>query len=204
MRLPAVTSLILALSRYPLELIVVPVAIVIVGVLVLRFTLQRTERGRCAWARLVYAVPLVGTLIRSARMAAFTELLAILIDNKMPLPEAFRLAGQASSDPIMGAAARQAHHNLSQGMPLGEVMRGQGLVPEWLSWMTGMAERRGTLGESLHQIAGMYRRQIEMRAALLRSLLPLFMIVGIVGVFVALMVFGIMMPMFKLLEGLSK
>ena len=107
MRLPAVTTLVLGLARYPVELFVVPAAVFFVGVLVLRFTLRLTERGRCAWARLVYAAPVIGTLIRAARMGAFTKLLAILVDHETPLPEAFRLAGQASSDPLMARAARQ-------------------------------------------------------------------------------------------------
>jgi type II secretory pathway component PulF len=204
LQVPAVTTLVLTIGHYPLELVGVPLSVVVVGVLVLRFTLRRTERGRAAWARLVYAVPVIGTTVRAARLAAFTELLGILIDNEVPLPEAFRLAGQASSDPVMAAASRQIQEQLSQGVPLGEVLRGRGLVPEWLSWMTGMAQKRGTLGESLHQIAALYRRQIEMRAALLRSVLPPFLIVAVVGGFVAVFVFALLMPMLKLLEGLSK
>jgi type II secretory pathway component PulF len=70
--------------------------------------------------------------------------------------------------------------------------------------MAGLAEKRGTLGPALHQIAETYNRQVEMRAALLRSVLPPFMIICIAGAFVVLFVFALMMPMFKLLEALSK
>ena len=70
--------------------------------------------------------------------------------------------------------------------------------------MVGLGEQRGTLGNTLHQIAEMYRRQVEMRAALLRSVLPPFLVVITAGLFVALFVFVMILPMVKLIEGLSK
>src|SRR5262249_7571682 len=149
----------------PLGSFVLPVVGTLVALIVVRFGMQATVEGRRLWARIVYALPLFGTLVRSARLAAFTDLLAILVDNEIPLPEAFRLAGEASSDPIMATTAQQVHEDLSQGQALGEVLRGRGLVPEWVSWMTGLGEQRGSLGQALHQVAEMYRRQVEMRAS---------------------------------------
>ncbi|HXG10573.1 MAG TPA: type II secretion system F family protein [Gemmataceae bacterium] len=204
LRLPMVTMILLGIGRHPLEMVVIPLATILAGVFLLRVCLGLTERGRCVWAQLVYAVPVIGTLIRSARLAAFTDLLAILVDNQLPLPEAFRLAGAASSDPIMAAAARQVHDDLSQGAPLGEVLRGRGLVPEWVAWMTALGERRGTLAPTLRQIAETYRRQAEMRSAMLRSVLPPFLIILTAGMFTAFFVIALMLPLLKLLEGLSQ
>jgi len=163
-----------------------------------------TDKGRLLWARMLYAIPIAGTMIRSSRMAAFTELLAILVDHSLPLVEAFQLAGEASSDPLMCRDARAIHEDLNQGKPLGEVLRGRGLVPEWVSWMAGRGEQQGNLGQTLHQVAGMYRRQVEMRAALLRSVLPPFLIIGLAGVMFALFVFTGFLPMTGLLEALSR
>lgn len=203
-RLPAITEWALAVGQHPLPRFVLPILAVVVGLIVIRQILRLTAWGRRLWARWIYAIPIAGTLTRSARLAAFTDLLAILVDHELPLPEAFRLAGEASSDPIMAGAARQVHHDLSQGMPLGEVLRGRALVPEWVSWMAGLGERRGSLGKTLHQVAEMYRRQVDIRAALLRSVLPPFLIICTAGLFVVLFVIAIMLPIIRLLETLSK
>jgi type II secretory pathway component PulF len=93
---------------------------------------------------------------------------------------------------------------LGQGLPLGEVLRGRRLVPELIAWMTGLGEQRGTLGKTLHQVADIYRRQAEMRAALLRSVLPPFLIIGTAGVLVALFVMVIVLPMMKLIEAFGQ
>jgi type II secretory pathway component PulF len=202
--LPAVTHVALTIGQHPLQFVVLPIGAILVYAVLLYVGTRFSEKGRCLWARMVYAIPVVGTLIRSARMAAFTDLLAILVDHSLPLVEAFGLAGAASTDPLMARDARIIEQELSQGKPLGEVLRGRGLVPEWVSWMAGLGERRGNLGATLHQIADMYRRQVEMRAALLRSVLPPFMITATAGVFVVFFVFAGMLPMLRLLEGLSK
>ena len=202
MRVPWITECLLMLGRNPLPTLLVPTGL-IVGVILFRFVLSLTPGGRSAWARLVYAIPIVGTLLHSARLAAFTDLLGILIDNELPLPEAFRLAGLACSDPITAQRAHLIFEELSQGDPLGKVLKHHGLVPEWVCWMTGLGERRGNLGQTLHQIAQTYRQQVEMRAILLRSILPPLMIILVAGVFVALFVIALMMPLFSLLEGLT-
>jgi type II secretory pathway component PulF len=203
LHLPFITEWLMSLSRHPWPLLL-PV-LVLAGVLVLLpMVLGMTERGRRVRARMVYAVPVLGTLIRSARLAAFTDLLGILVDHEVPLPEAFRLAGAASSEPVMAATTREINQELVHGRPLGETLRGRGLVPEWVSWMAGWGERRGHLGKTLHDVAEMYRRQVEVRAALLRSVLPPFLIILIAGLFVSLFGFAVMLPMYKLIEGLSK
>ena len=50
----------------------------------------------------------------------------------------------------------------------------------------------------------MYRRQVEMRVALLRSVLPPFLLIVTVGSFVGLFVLTLLLPMIKLFEALSK
>jgi type IV pilus assembly protein PilC len=70
--------------------------------------------------------------------------------------------------------------------------------------MAGLGERRGSLGPALHQIAQMYRRQVEMRAALLRSVLPPFLVIMTAGLAIGLIVLAMFLPLIKLLEGLSK
>jgi type II secretory pathway component PulF len=204
MRLPALTEAVFAVGRHPIGFVVIPLLVILAVALLTWFILRQTESGRLFYARALYSLPVFGTLIRSARLCAFTELLSILVDHEIPLPEAFALAGQATSDPVMAGACREIHHGLSAGLPLGIVLRGQGLIPEWVAWMAGLGEQRGGLGLSLHQISEMYRRQVEMRAGLLRSVLPPFLIIITAGVFIGFFIVALMLPMLKLLEGLAK
>jgi type IV pilus assembly protein PilC len=202
--LPVLTSAALFVSRHPVEFLIMPITAIIVYAILLKIILRFTARGRRAWARFIYVIPIIGTLIRSTRLAAFADLLGILVDHGVPLPEAFRLAGEASSDPILASAADQIQKDVSQGLTLGSVLRNRQLVPELVAWITSLGESRGTLGASLHQVAEVYRRQVEVRAAILRNVLPPLMIIVTAGVLVGLFVLSIMLPMYRTLEGLTK
>src|SRR5205823_9802565 len=202
--LPAITEFVLAISQHPATYLLAP-ALTIVGVFALAYAVfGGSERWRCSSARFLYALPVIGTLVRSARMAAFTDLLAILVDYGLPLPRAFQLATDASSDPLLSLAGRKAQAELEAGQPLGPALRKRLQVPELIAWMSAVGEQRGELGKTLHHVAELYRRQAERRAALLRTVLPPFLIVITAGVLVCLFVFALMLPLIKLLEGLSK
>jgi type II secretory pathway component PulF len=198
------TVLVLSLGGHPLELIVLPLVVIVAGLLGIRFALRRTRAGRVLWARFVYGIPLIGTLLRASRMAAFTELLAILVDHKVPLPEAVRLAGEASSEPIMAEAVDHLRHDLEQGRSLSEALKKHKAVPEVVTWMASLGEQRGALGASLHQMAELYRRQANLRATLLRTLMPPLLLIATAGVLVGIFALCVMLPMFKLLDGLSR
>jgi type II secretory pathway component PulF len=136
-------------------------------------------------------------------MAAFSDLLSILVQHSMPLPEAFRLAGAACSDPLMAYAARLVEHDLREGRSLGEALRARRLIPELICWMAGLGERRGKLGEALHQVAEIYRRQAEVRAAMLRSVLPPFLVLGTGAILVGFFALSMFLPLIELLTALS-
>ncbi len=201
--LPIITQIAIQIGRHPMEFVLVPPLTIVIAISLAKLSLRGTETGRRAWTRFVYSMPLVGTLVRSARLAAFSDLLAILVDHAMPLPEAFRLAGKASSDPLMASAAVYVEQDLCDGKTLGEALRTRRLVPELIAWMTGLGERRGNLSQSLHQAAQVYRRQVEMRAAMLRSVLPPFLILGTAAVLVGFFALSMFLPLIKLLAELS-
>jgi type II secretory pathway component PulF len=202
LKLPLLTEVVFALSHRPIFLVLVP-GLLVGMVFGTWLVLSRFEKGRVAWARWFYMVPIVGTMVRSARLAAFTDLLGILVDHKVPLPEGFQLAGQACSDPILAAGAQEVTASLSQGKPLGETLRGNRLVPALVAWMVALGEKRGNLGLTLHQVAAMYRRQVEMRAAFLRAVLPTILVIVTAALVFVLFMMALLGPMAALIDGMA-
>jgi len=204
MRLPTLTVAVMTVGMHPLEYVVLPLAVLLGLGFLVRLLLRRTQVGRLAWTRFVYSLPLFGTFLRAGRLATFSELLAILVEQSLPLREAFRLACQASSEPLLAAAAEKVDQALAQGQSLGVALREQRLVPELLAWMVGIGEQRGNLATALRQGADLYRRQADLRAGLLRTVFPPLVVLIASGVLVALFALAILLPLVRLLEGLSK
>ncbi len=201
--LPGLTIFVMEIHHHNILIFVVLPAAIIGSFVLLRFVARSQPAWWRLWTSFWYNVPITGELLRSARLAAFADLLGILVDNSVPLPEAFLLAGQASSDPLTSLGCKQVHDGLSQGTPLGVVLRNQAQMPDLVVWMIGLGEKRGTLGATLHQVAEMYRRKVEMRIGLLRGLLPSFLVLVTVGTVLVLHVFAMFLPLISLIECLS-
>lgn len=203
LKLPYLTECVLAFGRDPEWLIGLPVAAVTGGTAAAWALMRLTPRGRRRWAAMIYTIPLIGALVRAARLAAFAELLAVLVEYELPLPDAFRFAGASSPDPVMAADAVAAADRLTEGQSLGDAVRGKGLVPEWVVWMAGTAERQGALGPTLRQVAAVYQRQVEARAGVLRTVLPPVVILVTAGFMAVVFGVAVLLPMMALLRGLG-
>jgi len=152
---------------------------------------------------LVLAIPVADALLHRARLAAFTDLLALLVEQAVPLPEAFRLAGATSGDRRTRAACSLVEEDLRRGVPLVDALRSRKALPDAATWMLGVGERRGQLAAALRQVADLYRRQAELRARRLRTALPPLLIILVALFIVVLVVPAIFLPLFRLLESLG-
>jgi type II secretory pathway component PulF len=202
-KLPKITEYALWMGQHPIESFLLPGLIFVVFLVGTRWILRSFEGGRRFWADIVYNIPLIGTLMRSARLAAFTDLLACMVQYSVPMHEAFQLAGDAAGDPFIAEQARTVGQRLQAGEPLGKALSGHGLLPEWVAWMATAGERRGALAETLHEVADVYRRHVEVRAGVLRNVLPSLLIVGIAVVIAAVFIIALVIPLITLLEGLA-
>lgn len=203
MQLPYFTQVLVFLSKNSLVVLVIPFCVLLLAILTERWWLRSSRLGRRIWTRVVYSLPGFGTVVRAAQLSAFTELLGILIDQSVPLPEALGLAGETSSDPYVSEGAKQMEKELRQGMPFAAALKQQRWVPDLVVWMIGFGERQGKLAESLRQVAEMYRRQADARATFLRTVMPPLLVLIVAAVLAFMFIFGLLGPMLNLLDGLS-
>ena len=148
-------------------------------------------------------LPWLGRMLRSFRTATFTEVLALLVENRVPLPEGIMLAAEASGDRKMWQTARQIADRLSRGqtLPSGEG-RGGGFPP-LLTWLIQSNQHRAALLPALEHAAKIYRQRALRQAEFARVFLPILLSVAIGGsvtLFYALLVF---VPWLSLLYSLS-
>jgi type II secretory pathway component PulF len=148
---------------------------------------------------LLNRLPLIESMIESYRAANFTSLLALLIEHRVPLDEAVRLAGEASGDRNLRASAGRFAETIRQGGgPEGPTPETPDSFPPLLSWMLSAGHRQGNLPEALGHLALTYQRRARSRAEFLKLALPSLCIVGIGAG--AVMVYALMLfiPMLNL------
>ena len=165
------------------------------------YAATRARSLYAGWAhRLLRRVPWVGPMLRWSQTATFLELLAMLVENQVPLHEGVLLAGRASGDAELARSAEQLAAALGQAEPAAAVAGPAGdVLPPLVRWSILAARRDGALLPALRSTADAYRRRAQQQAEVVRVFLPVALTICVGGSVVlayGLAVFGPMSACF--------
>ncbi|NQT11822.1 MAG: type II secretion system F family protein, partial [Planctomycetes bacterium] len=138
-------------------------------------------------------LPWLGRMLRWYRIATFSEVLTLLIENRVPLPQSVVLAAEATGDPGMIRAALEIAGALRRGEPL--QLRGpfSTAFPPLLEWLMITGQNHGALLPALRHASEIYQRRAQNQADVARIFLPVLLTVvigGFVTLTYTLMLFG--------------
>lgn len=141
--------------------------------------------------------------IEMSRMATFSEVMALLIKERVPLEDSLVLAADASGDRSIARTVREVAERLRRGerfekredLPQG--------LPPLLGWLLLSGDRQQDLSAALERSATVYRSRAARKAVWTAIYLPLWLTVLFGGT--ATLVCGIItfMPILRLFYQLS-
>jgi general secretion pathway protein F len=137
-------------------------------------------------------------LRRCSGLAAFADLLALMLQHEVPLDRALRLAGEASGDAQLRVSARQLADASrrgavdSAGTPAG--------FPPLIGWLLASGNAQPALAASLRHTAEAYRRRAERLDDWLRLYLPIGLTLAIGGTVVVFYALSVFVPWYGLLD----
>jgi type IV pilus assembly protein PilC len=165
--------------------------------------LSRGAGGARALGSLVLRIPVVGRLARAVAMTRFTRTLASALRGKVPVPEAISLAGLASGNAAVGAAAGRLRRSVEDGSTVGDGLAEETAVfPSTVVWMLEIGEQRGELGAALEECA----RLQEERARRIGEFLPFFVAAAVTALAAGLLMeaaFSMLLPLVGLMQSIS-
>ena len=151
---------------------------------------------------LIGRLPILGGVWRSASLAEYFHLLALLIEGNVPLSRAVGLAGDGVKNSDFKKAGEQLARQVESGRGLAEAMSLVPLFPLGFSHLVKWAEKPGSLPDVLHMMGDMFEARAKSRLTFVGAIVGLFSIVFILwGVFVV--VLGLFTPMVSLISRLS-
>jgi type II secretory pathway component PulF len=148
-------------------------------------------------------VPGMRRMIAQTKAANFAELLALLIEHRVPFAEAVELAADATGDPAMRRAAAEVAAATRGGASMPESVRGSHLFPPLLNWMVVAGQQQGAVAPALRHAAQNYRRRALYQADLIRVFLPTTLVVLIGASATLLYALTLFVPFSNLLFNLS-
>ncbi len=144
-------------------------------------------------ARPLAWIPYVGLISRYFQYANFAELLALMVEHQVPLPEALRLTAEATGDARLQRSGRQ----LAESIESSEHAAGFGVrrfgFPPFLFWVLTCGQSAGGMAKLLRHAASIYRRQGVNLSHWLKIVFPIVAAVVIGGgvtILYALTLFG--------------
>jgi type II secretory pathway component PulF len=180
-----------------------PVVLIFLVVLAWRQSGRATWIGARGLGKIFFWLPWLGSMLMWSRNAAFADMLALLVDSAVPLPEALKLAAEASSDRQLIEAAQHTCAMLTNGQSLvGQEAQLQAFPP-LLRWLLPAASQQNILVPALKHAAEMYNGRAEHQADLLRVFTPVVLTICISGVLVLLYALTLFVPYTHILRALG-
>jgi type II secretory pathway component PulF len=135
------------------------------------------------------------------RIATFADVLALLIEHRVPLDQSIALAADASGDPTLSRAAHGLVEQLNRGTTGPALRENLSGFPPLLGWLLATASQfPGTLVEALRGTAEAYRRRAIRLDLWLRMYLPMILTVTIGGTAVVLYALSVFIPWYGMLH----
>ena len=200
-RLPWLTSAILAASRFLVEHGLWSLTIAILAFVTIFLTVRLSLKNVAA-LRLIYKIPFIGFLLRWSALARFAPVLSLLIEARVPLDAAIILAGDASGDVVIRDDCRSLADSVRAGNTLESASCEKGrFTGSFIRAMNWESHQDG-FPEVLRSMADMYAGRARAFVALLVAVLPV-LVVLFVALTVGVVVIALFMPLIELLNKLS-
>jgi type IV pilus assembly protein PilC len=158
--------------------------------------------GRAGWSALVTHLPLVGPTWHWTGTAEMLRGLGLLIEHRVPLPEALRLTAGGISDAYIAQQCRALATRVEGGRSLTMSLVDLRTLPLSIVPLVRWGEQHDQLEASLRSAAEMIENRLKVRSSLLAQVIPpllyIFVLVSVVSAFLSLF-----LPLISLIQGLS-
>jgi type II secretory pathway component PulF len=156
-----------------------------------------------AAARFAWLCPGLGKIMRYFRYSQFAELLALLVENDVPMQEAIVLAAETTNDPALQDAARAIADATSRGMDASYGLSNSSGFPPFLRWLITRRQEQDGLVSALRAAGEMYQRRAVVISEWIKVTFPVLAAVVIGGGATLLYALSIFVPFTELLHTLA-
>lgn len=147
-------------------------------------------------------IPGMSRAIRDSEYARFGQLLSLLVDAQVPIPEALSIVSQSVSDPQLRRWCESETLRAAAGEAGGRLQ--PGTIPPLVHWFLSRGQQEGELAPALRQMAALYRERALLRMDRMVHFWPvaitLFLGILFVGIY-SVATFGTLVDLWRRLPG---
>jgi type II secretory pathway component PulF len=157
----------------------------------------RSARGLAMIDTLSIAVPLIGPVVRSFKVARLVRVIGILLEARVPLLETLAVARSCAGNAHYEALIDSAEARVQRGESFSEALRDTPLVDQSIAEAIYNGEQTGRVGEVLVTLSDMMDEDNSILVRTLTSVLEP-VILALLGVVVGAVALSLFLPLFDL------
>lgn len=195
-QLPATTRVLIFLTE-AVQSYGVFILLAFVGLIVGLQFYVRSEGGRAIWDALKIKTPVFGKLLKNIYMDRLSRNLSTLVGGGIPIVQALYTVADIVGNGVYKRIIMDAASEVETGKAIASVFAESEEIPKIVTQMVKVGEETGSLHEIMGKLANFYDKEVAKMLGTLTTLLePIIMI--LLGLAVAVMVAGILLPIYNL------
>ncbi|MFH1749777.1 MAG: type II secretion system F family protein [bacterium] len=159
----------------------------------------RSEAGKPYWSMLQLRIPVLAPLNQLIYAARFTRTFGLLNETGIPILEALDITSDVMNNTIYEETLKGAAKEVERGIPLSTPISRSSFFPIIIGQMMRVGEKTGKLDKILNSLATFYEAEVDTRVKTISSLIEPILII-VIGIAVAIVVFGIIVPIYNLAQ----
>jgi type IV pilus assembly protein PilC len=153
--------------------------------------------GRFSLHKALVTLPAMGKVFRNFATARMARVLGVLIEGKVVLLDALRLARESSGNECFAVMLERAGDHVSKGESMSAVMTASRLVPGTVCEAVRSGERTGRIGQVMTSVADAMDEDNELVVRTLMGIVEPIILIGL-GVVISLLSASMFLPLFDL------
>ena len=201
MDLPLSTQMIIGLSNFLKDNIILTIVILIIVVVLIKFSLK-IKTVKQGLSKIYLLLPVFGSLIQKINSARFARTFSSLIESGLGIVESLQIVAGTLGNIRFKESLFDAAQQVQKGKPLSQILiKYEKLYPPMVIQMIAVGEETGNLADILKNMADFYEEEIDNITKNLSSIIePIIMVV--IGAAVGFFAISMIQPMYSMMEGI--
>ncbi len=196
--LPGPTQLILTVSEFLTQNLLVIVIGLLAIVILIRFLL-RTEKGNRFINLLRLKIPYFGAMYSKGLVSQFTSTLSTLLHSGVTLSESLDVLKKSTSNSILNEEISEMGKSIRKGKSLNKSLSKSLIFPIMVTQMISVGEETASLDEMLQQVGSLYEEEVDIMVEGLTSVIEPVLIVFI-GLILGAIIVALYLPIFEMVN----
>jgi type II secretory pathway component PulF len=200
--LPPITRFLIAMSNFTRQHLAMMILAVGATLMLLQVARRSNQRFRRHSDALLLRIPIARTLISASNLAFITEYFSMLLNAGIDILQSFKIIIDSVRNEYYKEKLVEVRNGIARGEGIADCFRAADFFPAFVVRMIGVGEMSGSLTQQLDYLSQEYREKLSALVATLGKLLePLVIIIA--GVFFAIIIIALLLPIYDLVSKIS-